>query len=368
MVGCYRNISVDLSCAFGRSLDMKFVTVVTLGLSLAAFSANEVEMSDWRLELLKDEGMGTSMEELKRALTAEPDVTKELKGALARLASQDFDEREAGRKKLLGGGEEALKWLRELEPSEDPELRRRVLNVIEELGLVFRKDRELAIEHAVKSLLQEGGETSADTGGMFFEWFGEGREELGKNYRQFRFENSSGRPGQVDGGRLIFAGKAGTDGDQRLVLDSKTWPGKAEFGDRFRVSTTLGGEDISPGSWHMGITIGRIRALFHPGMQRGSFRFERIDNHKYLGGTKGVGFEPLGDGRQWMSIDVTKMADGEVRLDVLLEQSGEGGRRFKSSITVPADDIGDLSEVSLDRSGRTGGKAYFRDFMIRLNP
>jgi hypothetical protein len=103
-------------------------------------------------------------------------------------------------------------------------------------------------------------------------------------------------------------------------------------------------------------------------MQGGSFRFERIDNHKYFGGTKGIGFEPLGDGRQWMSIDVTKMANGEVRLDVLLEQSGEGGGRFKSSITVPADDIGDLSEVSLDRSGRTGGKAYFRDFMIRLNP
>lgn len=81
-----------------------------------------------------------------------------------------------------------------------------------------------------------------------------------------------------------------------------------------------------------------------------------------------MGFEPLGDGRQWMSVDVTKMPDGDVRLDVLLEQSGERGQRFKSSVTVDAADIGDLSEVSLDRSGRSGGKAYFRDFMIRLNP
>ena len=68
-----------------------------------------------------------------------------------------------------------------------------------------------------------------------------------------------------------------------------------------------------------------------------------------------------------MSIDVTKMLDGNVRLDVLLEQLGEGGRTFQSSVTVEAKDIGDLNQISLDRSGRSGGKAYFRDFMITLN-
>lgn len=329
-----------------------------------------MKVSDWRVELLGEEGIGSSVEELQKALTAVPEVTNELDDAFKMLASQDFDEREGGRKKLMSGGEDALKWLLEMEPSEDPELRRRVLNLIEELELVFRKDREVAVKHAVNSLLAEGLEgrvKSADTGGMFFEWFGKGDEELRENYRQFRFENSSKRPGKVEGTRLIFAGKAGQDGDQRLVLKSKTWPGEIEFGDRFRVSVILGGEDISSGAWHMGITIGRIRTLFHPGMQGGSFRFERIDNRKHLSGTKGVGFEPLGDSRQRMSIDVTKMLDGDVRLDVLLEKLGEGGRTFQSSITVDAEDIGDLSEVSLDRSGRSGGKAYFRDFMISLN-
>ena len=68
-----------------------------------------------------------------------------------------------------------------------------------------------------------------------------------------------------------------------------------------------------------------------------------------------------------MSIDVTKMLDGNVRLDVLLEQLGEGGRTFQNSVTVEAKDIGDLNEISLDRSWRSGGKAYFRDFMITLN-
>lgn len=349
---------------------MKFIPSIIFGLSVAGFSADDVKVSDWRVELLGEEGIGSSVEELQKSLTAVPKVTNELDDAFKMLASQDFDEREGGRKKLMSGGEDALKWLLEMEPSEDPELRRRVLNLIEELELVFRKDREVAVEHAVKSLLEEGLEgrvKSADTGGMFFEWFGKGDEELRENYRQFRFENSSKRPGKVEGTRLIFAGKAGQDGDQRLVLKSKTWPGEIEFGDRFRVSVILGGEDISSGAWHMGITIGRIRTLFHPGMQGGSFRFERIDNRKHLSGTKGVGFEPLGDSRQRMSIDVTKMLDGDVRLDVLLEKLGEGGRTFQSSITVDAEDIGDLSEVSLDRSGRSGGKAYFRDFMISLN-
>ena len=345
---------------------MKFVSLAILGLSVSAFSADDVKVGDWRVELLKEEGVGTSEKELQQALNDGPVATKELEGALEKLGSREFDEREAGRKKLMAGGEDVLKWLRELEPSEDPELRRRVLSVIDELSLIFRKDREIAVEHAVKSLLAEDGKKSPETGGMFFEWFCEGRESLKADYRLFRFENSAGRPGKVEDGRLIFEGRAGQDGDQRLVLESKAWPGVNGFGGRFRVSATLGGDDVSSGAWHMGITVGRVRALFHPGMQNGSFRFERIDNHKFLSRTKGVGFAPLGDGRQWMSVDVTTMPDGNVRLDVVFEQSGKGGKKFKSSITVAAEDIGDLSEVSLDRSGRAGGKAYFRDFMICL--
>lgn len=172
---------------------MKLMTLVTLGLSAVAFSADDLKVFDWRVELLEQEGIGISVEELQEALSAVPEVTIEFDEALEKLASQDFDEREAGRKKLLVGSENALKWLRELEPSEDPELRRRVLNVIEELGLVFRKDREVALEHAIKSLLAEGlegREKPADTGGVFFEWFGEENENLKQGYRRFHFENS----------------------------------------------------------------------------------------------------------------------------------------------------------------------------------
>ena len=176
---------------------MKFIASIIFGLSVAGFSADDVKVSDWRVELLGEEGIGSSVEELQKALTAVPEVTNELDDALEMLASQDFDEREGGRKKLMSGGEDALKWLLEIEPSEDPALRRRVLSVIEELGLVFRKDREVAVEHAVKSLLAEGLEgrvKSADTGGMFFEWFCKGNLGL---LDLWKTEPSEAPPGRL---------------------------------------------------------------------------------------------------------------------------------------------------------------------------
>ena len=45
-------------------------------------------------------------------------------------------------------------------------------------------------------------------------------------------------------------------------------------------------------------------------------------------------------------------------------ESGDG--RFETSVIVEADQIGELDEVSLDRSGRVGGSAYFDDFTVRI--
>ena len=60
-------------------------------LSTAAFSADDGKVSDWRVELLGEEGIGSSVEELQKSLTAVPEVTNELDDALEMLASQDFD-------------------------------------------------------------------------------------------------------------------------------------------------------------------------------------------------------------------------------------------------------------------------------------
>ena len=56
---------------------MKLMTLVTLGLSAVAFSADDLKVSDWRVELLEQEGIGISVEKLQEALIAVPEVTIE---------------------------------------------------------------------------------------------------------------------------------------------------------------------------------------------------------------------------------------------------------------------------------------------------
>ena len=101
-----------------------------LGVSLAIFAADDPERADWREELLAAEGIGTSVEELRAALSREKEVPTEWEKALQKLTSSKFLEREAGQRRLIAGGEAALKWLQQMETSDDPELRRRVLEVI----------------------------------------------------------------------------------------------------------------------------------------------------------------------------------------------------------------------------------------------
>ena len=80
-----------------------------------------------------------------------------------------------------------------------------------------------------------------------------------------------------------------------------------------------------------------------------------------------------------MTIDVTQLQGGDVRLDVTVRDgsagaaaagaAGAAGRTFTRSLTCRADDIGPVRRVALERNGRTGGAALFGKFSIRaLSP
>ena len=256
---------------------MKAIFVGVLGVMTCALAAPGENGKDWREDLLRDEGIGLSRDALEKALKGEPENGPDLEESYRKLGAGDFAGREAAQKELLRGGSPALKWMRSVEPSSDPEVRRRVGEIMALLGSASRKERKFAVTHAIESLLAEGDERTADTGGVFYEWFGEDSGKLGEDYRQFSFSNSAGRPGKISDGRLGLGGNAGEDGDQRLILKSQEWPGGESFGDSFLVSAKLGGESKGAGAWHLGITVGRVRALYHPGMNGGSFRFEEID-------------------------------------------------------------------------------------------
>lgn len=345
---------------------MKLTLLGILGLSVSLLGAADEAGGDWREELLKEEGIGLSRDALEKALSGERDPVAGLAEKLERLSAADFSVREKARAELLQGGKPAMKWLENREPSADPEVRRRVTEIIASLAAVHRKEREVAMEHAMRSLLLEGGERTGNTGGLFYEWFGEESENLGKTYRGFDFQDQVKRGGKVRGGSLLFPGKRNADGDQRLILKSGRWLGEETFGRAFLVSVYLGGEDAGAGAWHLGVTIGKVRALFHPGMRGGSFRFEKIGDHKHLSPNQDIGFIP-GDGElQRMLIHVRTLENGNVRLAVILAEGGAGKERFETSIDLDADVIGALDQVSLDRSGRNGGAAIFRDFSVEL--
>ena len=337
-----------------------------LGLACWALGMPGEGGGDWRDDLLKREGIERSKEGLEALLKDGGGLPLEWGKIFDRLGADQFSERDRAQEELLRGGETTLKWLRQRKPSPDPEVQRRVGEIMGLLGTAYRKDRELALEHAARSLLAEGEERRDDTGGLFFEWFGEGQEKLGERYRLLVFEDSAKRGGSVTEGEVVFPGEGGRDGDQRLVLRSERWPGEKTFGDEFQVSAKLRGQVKGAGAWHLGITVGRVRALYHPGLQGGAFRFERIDSHQYLGRSGSVGFTPGEDAAQWMAVKVQRLPGNKVRLEVILEEGGKKEGRFETSVIVDADQIGELSEVSLDRSGRTGGSASFSDFMVKL--
>jgi hypothetical protein len=62
---------------------------------------------------------------------------------------------------------------------------------------------------------------------------------------------------------------------------------------------------------------------------------------------------------------VQQNADQSVRLEVVVADGKKQGRDYRKTVTIPAKDIGPLSEVSLDRSGRTGGAGLFGAMRIQ---
>ena len=341
---------------------------IALIISTPVLRGEEVRW-DWRAALLKKEGIESTPEGLRRALEKKKPASPQIEEDLQQLGSAKFEEREAAQKNLLRGGEETYRWLKNRKSERDPEVRKRIENIILQLGLDQRKELDDALQFAIKSLLEEGPERRKDTGGRFYEWFGEEAKSLENGYHLFELENPIKRICRVSDARLILEGDEIKDGAQRLVLRSKSWPGRDTFGDRFEVSAKLGGEIKSSGSWHLGISIGNVRALYHPGYRGGGFRFETVSNTEQLSQmTIDMGFTPADKLLEKMTVQVQKLADGKVSLKVTVREQGPNPKTFTKRVLVPAEKIGPLDQIGLDRSGRRGGSAFFSDFSVVLDP
>lgn len=321
---------------------------------------------DWRLDVLAENGLSAETEVLKEYRNGIEPTGLGLAERVAQLGSEIFTEREQAQMEILRMGREVLPRLRNIPESDDPEIRLRLGRILKTLEAGGRWAGEDLLRWAVTDLLRERENRQGAPEVpvvLFAEMFRQDAPALAGGYRRFRFVADEGLVGVVADGTARLKGNHGGDGDQSLVLDSKAITGKAEYPPTFRIETKLGAEAGGGGAYHIGVSIGNVRALFHPEYETGAFRFESVDKNTPLTGNSDMGFEPSAGKRMQMSVDVARLPNGDVALDVTVTQ---GELSFRKDAVMKAAVIGKIDRIGLDRSGRSGGDALFDDFVLDL--
>jgi len=338
-------------------------TSVLMAVLAATGMAAEKVAVDWRLELLSRERVSAetpALQEMEKRFTPSEEG---LENAVGRLGAEDFRTREQAQHEILRMGKEALPWLRRQPLSEDPEVRVRLGEIERTLGADGRWTKEDLLREAVTSLLNErlGRKAGKPVGSLFPETFDQDAESLSEGYRRFRFEAGKGMKGSVSGGILRMAGNHPDDGDQRLLLDAERVTGREAFPDSFQIEARLGGDPGGEGTYHVGVSVGNVRVLFHPGYPTGGFRIERVDDHKPIIVNTAMGFDPPVGKLLRMHLEVKRRPGGEVEIQAVISN---GGAAFRKTAVLAAEEIGKLDHIGLDRSGRNGGDGLFDDLVI----
>jgi hypothetical protein len=153
------------------------------------------------------------------------------------------------------------------------------------------------------------------------------------------------------------------EADQRLVITAQKaigeplWPGSLE------IAVKLGGTDNDNIAWHVGVSVGRVKVLFHPNFPSGAFRAESVDSHEYFFGNEDRGFTPAADVMHEMTIRVVR-TDRGYRFEVTVED-GKGGGKHRKVFAVSEEQMCRFDRIGLERSGRRGGNALFESLSIK---
>ena len=205
---------------------------------------------------------------------------------------------------------------------------------------------------------------AARYGTILIETFSDDAAGIARTYRQMQYETNVGGAATVARGMLRLDGNH-AEGDQRLFATAQSLLGVPAFPRQFQIKVALGGESLSPGLWHVGVSVGNVRLLFHPGLDGGQFRVEQVDTHQVIMANSQMPFTPKAGVLNEMTIDVEQRDNGSVRFDAVLTDGAKTGRQFRSSVTATAKVVGTLGRIGLERSGQAGGAALFGPLTIR---
>lgn len=341
---------------------MRWTLLITSAL-LALASAQEV--TDWRLELLKESGLSAETEALEKFQKGLSKPDGNLDKLVQQLGSEEFKQREQAQKEILLMGKNVLPQLRPMLNSDDPEIRMRLTTIMNQLEVGGRWAKDNLLREAVTSLLEErkNPDAAKPNAKLFVEFFNKDAASVSDGYQRLKFKTGVGVAGSVKDGMARLNGKHDRDGDQQLLLHAKDLTGNEEFPDSFRIESKIGGGGEGIGSFHVGISVGNVRALFHPGYSNGAFRIEQVSDNLPLLGNTDMTFTPPANKLLLMSMDINRLPNKLVQITVNITHEKQN---FRSSMIVKADAIGKLDRIGLDRSGRTGGDAIFDDLVVDL--
>lgn len=334
---------------------------------LALCHSTTLAAEDWRLEFLKASEVKTDTDSLRKIHEIHHKSPEELKQTIALLGADTVSVRNAAQQEILRMGKDVLPLLQQMPAPQDVEVRLRFRMIEDRLTFHDAWDSPQLVRVAAAGLLYERenpGKTHPSRR-MFVEFFRQPSDSLRKGYRSMRLLSTENLDGSVAEETLRLTGKRlRGEADQRLSVSAQEATGTKQFPDRFRINVKIGGMAGGEGTYHVGVSVGKVRALFHPGLEEGAFRFEKIGTGNQLTSNEDMGFTPEVGGFVDMKIDVQRLVRGQVKLAV--EVSGKD-IVYRATKVFDADQIGTLDQISLDRSGRHGGDGIFRNLVIQFS-
>lgn len=198
----------------------------------------------------------------------------------------------------------------------------------------------------------------------FLEEFDIATSSIKSSYGKMKYVTTvAGATASVGNGIARLDGKH-NEGDQKLLVSADRVVGQKVFTEAFTVVAKIGGELAGAGGYHVGVSIGNLRILFHPGYRGGGFRVQGVGTQQYLVTNQVMPFTPIGGKLYTMRIEVSPSENNRVRLKTTIIDPKSPHKRFTNLYDASRNDIGKIETVGVERSGRLGGAALIGSLAI----